>query len=56
MLHANCKHGYQEKLKDDLLTLFQQDIDLTRPVLISILTNLVRKLVPWLDLNILPRY
>jgi len=44
MLHESCKHGYQEKLIVDLLTLFKQDIDVTRPVQIAILANLVGKL------------
>ena len=44
MLHNSCKHGYQEKLIVDLLALFREDIDIKKPVQVTVLTNLVGKL------------
>jgi len=44
MLHNSCKHGYQEKLIVDLLALFREDIDVKKPVQVTVLTNLVGKL------------
>ena len=44
MLHNSCKHDYQEKLIVDLLALFREDIDIKKPVQVTVLTNLVGKL------------
>ena len=44
MLHNSCKHDYQEKLIVDLLALFREDIDKTKPIQVTVLTNLVGKL------------
>lgn len=56
MLHESCKHGYQEKLMIiiDLLTLFKQDVDETRPVQTAMLTNLVRKLTGTVNHQYIP--
>ena len=44
MLHNSCKHDYQEKLIVDLLALFREDIDKTKPIQVTVLTNLVGKI------------
>ena len=44
MLHNSCKHDYQEKLIVDLLALFREDIDKTKPIQVTVLINLVGKL------------
>ena len=44
MLHNSCKHSYQEKLVVKLLALFREDIDIKKPVQVTVLTNLVGKL------------
>mgnify|MGYP000135066841 CR=1 FL=1 len=40
MLHNSCKHDYQEKLIVDLLALFREDIDKTKPMQVTVLTKL----------------
>ena len=44
MLHNSSKRDYQEKLILDLLALFREDIDTTKPIQVTVLTNLEKKL------------
>ena len=43
-LHNSSKRDYQEKLIVDLLALFIEDIDTSKPIQVTVLTNLEEKL------------
>ena len=44
MLHKSSKRDYQGKLIRDLLALFREDIDTTKPIQVTVLRNLEKKL------------
>ena len=54
MLQESCNEKYQEKLIVDLLYLFKEDIDKSKPVQLAVLRNLVGKLKGSVNHHYLP--